>query len=262
MLILSATIITTFLRCNLFSYSRAVIIAPAVADIFIKLNIQDKVVGVTKHIKGFKNAKKVGTHIKPNLEIIKSLKPDIIIISSYRFFPKEFAEKLNAKIYKYNPYTLDQILKRIEEIGKMFGVQERSKLLIKNLKNKLAQVKSLKNHPKVVYEIMENPYIVAGKKNIISDIIRVAGGINIIKSKKKLVRFSQEKVRFLNPDIYIYQIGPMNKNPQSPLKRVWFKGCKFKVIKVKEIDFARPNTKSFDNVIFLNKIFNKIYSQQ
>ena len=262
MLILSATIITTFLKCNLFSYSRAVIIAPAVADIFIKLNIQDKVVGVTKHIKGFKNAKKVGTHIKPNLEIIKSLKPDIIIISSYRFFPKEFAEKLNAKIYKYNPYTLDQILKRIEEIGKMFGVQERSKLLIKNLKNKLAQVKSLKNHPKVVYEIMENPYIVAGKKNIISDIIRVAGGINIIKSKKKLVRFSQEKVRFLNPDIYIYQIGPMNKNPQSPLKRVWFKGCKFKVIKVKEIDFARPNTKSFDNVVFLNKIFNKIYSQQ
>ncbi len=254
-LVSSALIIIIFLSCNLFPYSRAIIISPAVADIFIKLHLQDKVVGVTKHIKGFRNAVKVGTHIKPNIEIIKSLKPDIIIISSYRFFPKEFSQKINAKIYKYNPYTLDEILENIEKIGKMFNKDEEAKTLIKNLKEKLKKVKPLKCKPKVVYEIMQNPYIVAGKKNIVSDIIKKAGGINVININKKLVRFSQEKVRFLKPDIYIYQYGPMNKNPQPPLSRVWFKGCKFKQIKVKEIQFARPNTKSFDNVIFLNKLF-------
>ena len=243
---------------NLFAYSRAIIISPAVADIFIKLHLQNKVVGVTKHIKGFNNAIKVGTHIKPNLEIIKSLKPDIIIISSYRFFPQEFAEKIGAKIYIYNPYTLEEILEHIKVIGEMFNKKDESKKLIFKLKNKLKNLKKLKKNPKVVYEIMENPYIVAGRKNIINDIIEKAGGENLIKINKKLVRFSQEKVRFLNPDIYIYQVGPMNKNPLPPLNRVWFKGCKFKVIKVKEIQFARPNTKSFDNVIFLNKIFSNL----
>ncbi len=261
-LTLSVLIIIFSLTFNLCSYNRAIIISPAVSDIFLKLHLEDKVVGVTKHIKGFKNAVKVGTHIKPNLEIIKSLNPDIIIISSYRFFPKDFVNKFNARIYVYNPYTLKQILDNILEIGKLFNKEKESQQLIAKLKEKLLQVKNLKYHPKVVYEIMQNPYILAGQKNIISDIIKTAGGKNIININKKLVKFSQEKVRFLNPDIYIYQVGPMNKNPLNPLKRVWFKGCKFKVLKVNEINFARPNTQSFDNVLFLNKFFYKIFNEK
>ena len=258
MLSLNVSIIITLLTFKLNAYSRAVILSPAIADIFIKLNIQNKVIGVTKHIKGFKKAVKVGTHIKPNIEIIKSLKPDIIFISSYRFFPKEFADKIGAEIFIYNPYTLDEILKSIKNIGKLFNKEKKALILINNLENKLKKLKPVKYHPKVIYEIMSNPYIVAGEKNIINDIIIKAGGINLIKVKKKLVRYSQEKVRFLKPDVYIYQTGPMNKNPDNPLKRVWFKGCKFHVVKVKETQFARPNTKSFDNVIFLNKIFHNL----
>ncbi len=261
-LALSVLVIIFSLTYNLYSYNRAIIISPAVSDIFLKLHLENKVVGVTKHIKGFKNAVKVGTHIKPNLEIIKSLNPDIIIISSYRFFPKDFVNKFNAKIYVYNPYTLKQILDNILAIGKLFDKERESQQLVTKLKKKLFQIKNLKHHPKVVYEIMQNPYIVAGQKNIISDIIKVAGGKNIITLDKKLVKFSQEKVRFLKPDIYIYQVGPMNKSPLNPLKRVWFKGCNFKVLKVNEIYFARPNTKSFDNVIFLNNFFYKVFNEK
>jgi len=83
-LILISLIITLSLiiSINLFAYNRVVVLAPAVGDIFKKLEIDSKVVGVTRHVRGFKNAVKVGSHIKPNIEIISSLKPDLIIISS------------------------------------------------------------------------------------------------------------------------------------------------------------------------------------
>ena len=259
MLNLNLLIIFIFLNVNLYSYNRAVLLSPAVADIFVKLHIQNKVVGVTKHIRGFKNAVKVGTHIRPNLEIIKSLRPDVIFISSYRFFPKSYISKLgNVRVYVYNPLTVDEIFYHIKKIGKLFDREMEAEKLVCELKSRIKMVKKLKYHPKVVYEIMENPYYLAGRKNIVNDIIEKAGGMNLIKDNKKLVLYSPEKVRFLNLDVYIYQVGPMNRNPVPPLKRVWFKGCRFKVLKVDEIKFARPNTNVVDNILFLNRFFSKI----
>jgi iron complex transport system substrate-binding protein len=256
-LILISLIITLSLiiSINLFAYNRVVVLAPAVGDIFKKLEIDSKVVGVTRHVRGFKNAVKVGSHIKPNIEIISSLKPDLIIISSTRFFNKNLQKYIKAKIYKYNPYKLSQILDAIKDFGKMFEKEKKAKQLILKLKNKLNKVKKLNKKPKVVFEIMQLPYIVSGKKDIVNDIIEKAGGINIVKTNKKHVRYSYEKVLALKPDIYIYQIGPMNKNPVPPEKREYLKNLKAKFIKIDERSFSRPNTTSFDNVLKLNKIF-------
>jgi len=255
-LILSVLGIFLIFQFNLYSSQRVVLLSPAVGDIFIKLGLKDVVVGVTKHMKGFPKAKKVGSHLHPNIEIIKSLHPDYLIISSYRFFPKKFSRLIDAKIIVYNPKTLDGILKSIEKIGIVFHKEKESRDLCKKLKKMLKKIKKLKKKPKVIYEVMENPYIVAGKKSIINDIIEKAGGINVINVDKSHVKFSEILVRFLNPEFYIYQIGPMNKNPVYPLKRKVFKGCKFHVIKVKEEKFARANTQSFENVLYLNKIFS------
>jgi len=255
--VLTGLVVTLFLIINLnaYAYNRIVVLAPAAGDILKKLDVADRVVGVTKHMRGFKNAKKVGSHIRPNIEIISSLKPDLIIISSVRFFNKNLQNHIKAKIYKYNPYTLSQILSAIQQMGKMFNKEKRADELIVKLKAELKRVKKLKRKPKVVFEIMQIPYIVAGKRNIINDIIEKAGGINIVNVNKKHVRYSYEKVLAAKPEIYLYQVGPMNKNPVPPQKREYLKDLKAKFIKIDERSFSRPNTKSFDNVLKLNKIF-------
>ncbi len=65
---------------NAFAADRVIVLAPAAADILQKLGSSSQIVGKTKSVEEFPNALKVGSHIRPNLEIIMSLKPDLIII--------------------------------------------------------------------------------------------------------------------------------------------------------------------------------------
>ncbi|WP_022670043.1 ABC transporter substrate-binding protein [Hippea alviniae] len=236
-----------------FAYKRVVLLAPDVADIFHKLNLDNVVVGKTKNVKLFKNAKIVGTHLSVNTEILISLKPDLIVARRKTEFD---ASKLKGvKILIYNPHTLKGIIKEIKLIGKMFNRGKKAEELTKNLLDKIKQLKPIKHKPKVVFEIMQTPYLVAGKKCIVNDIIQTAGGINIINKNRMFVRTLQENILLKKPDIYIYEVGPMNKNPTPPNKRAIFKDTSMLIVKVDESKFLRSNTVSFDSVVYLNNLF-------
>ena len=97
---------------------RIVLLSPAAGDIIHKLNADAKVVGVTRNLEGFPRATLVGSHIRPNVEIIRSLSPDLLIISSNRFFSKEMAAAVGAEVYYYQPRTLEDIAVQIGKLAK------------------------------------------------------------------------------------------------------------------------------------------------
>ena len=245
-------LIVIFFTNYAFAYSRIVILSPDAADVLQKLNC-GCVVGKTNHVELFKNAKKVGSHLKPNIELIMSCAPDLIIVKRKNQIPLDKFK--NAKIFVYNPQTLEGIMKKISELGKVLLRQKESNELLKTLRKKLLTLKTIKHKPRVVFEVMQTPYIVAGKNSIVCDIIKKAGGICAVKSNRYFVRTTPEIIAVLKPDIYIYEVGPMNRNPTPPQKRKLFRQLKMKVIKVKEKDFLRSDTKSFDDVEFLNRVF-------
>ncbi len=247
------------LSFNLYAYDKVVILSPAAADIFIRLGLEDKVVGVTKSIKEIPKAKRVGSHIKPNIELIRALNPDLIVISSNRFFTKEMEKMIGAKVHKYNPHTISDIFKSIIEIGNLMEVEIKAEQLTEKLRQKLMAIRHTQYKPTVVFESVYMPYTVAGQKNIVADIVRLAGGYYLIPNKKKLVRFSIEKVVSLNPDVYIYQVGPMNKKPVNPKKRPEFKNIDSIYIEVDELTFSRANTNAIFNAINLNKVFRQYF---
>ena len=174
--------IILLLSSNIFPYERIILLTPAAGDIFKKLKLEEKVVGITRHMKGFKNAVKVGSHLKPNIEIMSSLKPDLVIISSTKFFSNAMKKYIKADFIEYNPFTLNQIIRKIKEFGKLLKKEKESEILIKSLNKKLKNICLPKVRPKVIYEVMQIPYIVSGKKDIINDIIETAGGKNIVKT--------------------------------------------------------------------------------
>ena len=253
--ILLSAVAILCLSSSSWAYQRVVLLSPAAADIFLQLGLKGKIVGVTRHIKGFPDAVKVGSHIKPNVEIIASLHPDLIVYSTSKHLPQALKIKVKARYYHYDPKTIAQLFEEIMRIAQMLNVYPRGQKLVAQLKNKLAAVKKLSSHPRVVYEVMYIPYMLAGQKNIVSDVIAQAGGINLIQAPKKFVKYSLEKVVQLQPDIYIYQIGPMNKKPLPPQERLEFKTLKAKFLKVNELAYARANTHIIDAVLQLNKIF-------
>lgn len=236
-----------------FCFDRVVILAPDAADIFEKLKLTDRVVGITRHVKGFENAKRVGTHLRPNIEIIRSLHPDMIVLKRKNEMDESMFK--HVKFYYYNPQTLKGVLSCIEEIGVLFGKRRQAEGLIEELKSRLKTIGRLKKKPKVVFEVMQTPYILAGKRSIVNDIIETAQGINIIDRDKYFVRTSPEVVFLKKPDIYLYEVGPMNKNPTPPNKRALLDKLNMEVVKVDESRFLRANTISFDSAVYLYRIF-------
>lgn len=254
-------LIILLIPANLFAAERIVVLYPAVSPILVELGLSKEIAGTTKTDDTFKNAVKVGTHLSPNVEVITSLKPDLIIAGSKMAFPEDLKQRLGGEVFYYDPITLEEIISKITELGRILNKGDAASKIINNLKAKMLEIKPINNaagvHPKVsvIYEVTENPLRVAGMDNIVTSIIEAAGGINLIKVDKKSATISIEKVIEANPDFYIYQTGPMNKDPKDPKEREQYKTLKAKFIKVDEFAFSRPGLNSFDSAIMLNKIF-------
>jgi len=243
---------------NAHAYQRIVVLYAAASPVLKALGVSERIVGVTKTDHTFSGVTPVGSHLRPNIELLKALKPDLIVAGSKRAFPVEMAKRLNTEVFYFDPRTLNDILNRIESLGRMLGSQAKAEALISNLKAKLSDVKPLSRKPTVIYEISGRPLKVAGKESIITSIIEHAGGENLIKVRKKHVLISPEKVISLAPDFYIYQVGPMNKNPIKPDKRPYFGSLRSRVVRVDEYEIARPGINAFLAVVDLNRIFLEV----
>ncbi|ADD66974.1 periplasmic binding protein [Denitrovibrio acetiphilus DSM 12809] len=256
MLRLVLLLVVTAFTFSAFAAERVVLLAPAAADIMEKLGCGEYIVGKTKSVEEFPDAVKVGSHIRPNLELIISLSPDLIIIPSNRFFTEKMVQDAGVPVAEYNPSTLEDILKDIDKLGRLMGKEAEAKELNGKLSKMLESVVPPAKSPSVFFEVMQIPYTIAGGGNIAVDIINRAGGAYHEHSKKKMIRYSMENAVADNPDIYIYQVGPMNKNPQPPQDREIFKTMKSEYVQVDEREFSRANSLSFENVLKLNALFN------
>jgi iron complex transport system substrate-binding protein len=162
---------------------------------------------------------------------------------------------LGCDVYEYNPITLEGILAHIDALGKKFQKVNIAEALITSLRSEITGSLSETSSPSVFYEVSQLPFMAAGSKSIIKDIVERAGGRFLVQEDRKVFKLGLESVLIMNPDIYLYQIGPMNKKPVEPQKRNEYKNLSSRFIKVNETDFSRANTKSFRNVEMLNKLF-------
>jgi len=239
------------------SARRIVILAPAAGDILLKLGLEDQVVGKTRSLDEFPLALKVGSHIKPNVELIKGLLPDLLIISSNRFFSEQMSLAIGAETFVYDPKTLAEILQQTEELGSLTGRTSSAKELTRQLRQKMLGVQPAAQKSKVIYEISALPLSVAGQENIISDIIRTAGGVPVDYGRGKIIKLGSEAIVAAPPDLYIYQTGPMNQNPTPPQERSDYRLLACRYLQVDQLLWSRANSNSFDRVLELNAILTQ-----
>jgi len=257
MWLLRAALLLLLFSTSSYAAQRIVVLAPAAAEIIQQLGAADLVVGKTRNVEEFPQAQKVGSHIRPNLELITALQPDLLIISSNKFFSKEMAEKVDAQLFHYSPNRLVEILEQTRKLAALIGKSEKALLLIEKIRHQLQRVQPLKTRPKVIYEITAAPLTIAGSGNILADIIETAGGDFVSGGSRKLLRFNPEAVLALQPDIYIWQVGPMNQQPTPPSERGQYRLLRADYLQVDQLQYSRANTQSFDNVLALNKYFQE-----
>ena len=234
---------------------RVVILNTAASPIIHLLNLDSIIVGVTYNDETYSDKTQVGSHLSPNIEMIKALQPDLIIAGSIRAFPDKLAEKLGTQIFRYDPRNLEEILDSVISLGILLQREMEAHQIVEQERTKLDSISILTNPIPVVFEISQRPLKLAGKENIVNDIVEKAGGVNLITIEQKHVLISPEKVLMLAPRFYLFQTGPMNKNPVSPKKRNYFKTLNSCCIEVDQLLYTRAGLNAFDAVVELNRLF-------
>ena len=184
--------------------------APAITETLYALEIDDRLVGVTDYCNYPEDAKtktNIGGYSTPNLEIIVSLEPDLVI--SARNDPEIIGalENYDITIIVILSYTLDEIIDNIKNIGWLVDVEDKATKITDSMKNKINSITdkttniNKDNKLKCYFEVWETPQV-AGGGSFLNDMIDKAGGVNTfgdLEDEWPIV--SHESVIANNPDV-------------------------------------------------------------
>lgn len=198
---------------------RIVSVAPSCTEILFAIGVGDKVVGVTDYCNypynfttwiAEGNMTSVGNFKDPNMEVITTLDPDLILASGG--VQEESVDTLRERGYKVlvlDPTTIAGILKNIELVGNATGKRAEATAFVNDITNRIETVENTvagATKPKVYYEV----YYYATASWTIgglawqTEVIEKAGGINIFEDQQ--IDYYQYQVEALidrNPDVIV-----------------------------------------------------------
>lgn len=206
--------------------TQVISLAPNLTEIIFAVGGGDKLVGRTDYCNYPEESKKVasiGDTLKPNVENIIALKPQVVFVSTasqLETFTKTL-ESQGITVFVTNPNSLDGIYQSIEKVGEILGTKDKAAELIGNLKKRVAAVEEKTKNvakPKVFVQIDKSLYTI-GKDSFITDLINRAGGISATKDLATAYpKLSKETALALNPDIIILSESPDNDEPNEVFK--------------------------------------------
>ncbi|RLE51688.1 MAG: cobalamin-binding protein, partial [Candidatus Methanomethylicota archaeon] len=196
---------------------RIVSLAPSNTEILYAIGAGDKLIGVTRYCdypqevierKNTGDLAVVGGFSDVNIELIVSLKPDLVIaFGTLQVNVVKALEGHGIPVIALNPQDIEGVLKDIELVGKAVGLYKEAKQLVANLSSRIDLVQNkVASAPKVkvYYELWYDPLMSVGPGTFIHDLITIAGGENIFHdAKTQYPIISAEEVISRNPDVII-----------------------------------------------------------
>lgn len=198
----------------------------------------------------------IGTHMRPNAELIVAQKPDLVLQLSGRkeaHFQTEALRALGINVLTFEMNSFERMFDVLRKIGLLTGRGHKADALIQDWRSRLAALRARyagQKPVRVFYEVRYPNLLAAGKNSIVNEIITHAGGENVVREEKKLVRINEEALIQADPDVYLLQKGPMNPDPAPLERRAHYKDLRAaragRVLFVDEDRFARPGPRAMD----------------
>ncbi|SMC47625.1 ABC transporter substrate-binding protein [Pedobacter africanus] len=195
---------------------RIVSIVPSQTELLFDLGLDAEVIGITKFcihpIDKFASRAKVGGTKRLDLELIRSLKPDLII-GNKEENEKEQVEVLMSEfpIWMSDIYTLEDAQKTIAEIGMLINREPEAAYLNHLIYAGFTDLKTLalQNgiHKKVAYLIWRKPYMLAGRDTFIDNILTWNGLQNVIV-ESRYPELDLAELKLLKPDLVFLSSEP------------------------------------------------------
>ncbi|RLB39453.1 MAG: cobalamin-binding protein [Deltaproteobacteria bacterium] len=208
---------------------RIVSLAPSVTEILYYLGLGDRIVGVTMFSDFPRDAlakPRVGSYAHLNVERILELEPDLAVGTKDGNEPNAVAllEQAGLPVYIVNPRHVEDVADTLFSVARLCRVEEKGKRLAESLTSRIKAVKeAVKNLPKpsVFIQINIKPIISVSRHTIHNDVIRLAGGRNVMEDASVTYpTVSVEELLARKPEVII--ISSMERGGRfEKAKREW-----------------------------------------
>ncbi len=192
---------------------RIVSLAPSITESLFAIGASENVIAVTDYCNYPQetNSKiRVGGIIDPNIEVIASLKPDLILTTVEGNSKSAYQSLINLgyKVFVVNPRNTDGILKMLGDFGKITNRTANADSLIKKIdstRNFYNRIQSdISTRPKTVVLVSLNPLITVNSSTYINEIVNLAGFNNIFADESlPYPVINGESVLLRNPEYII-----------------------------------------------------------
>ncbi len=195
--------------------------APSFTESLFALGLGPRVLAVSQYCHYPPEVAKlprVGTYLQPNIEAIAKLQPGLVLAHAEQKQVVEQLKALGLRVAVLRNTTLEDALRSIREIGASAGHADRGLQLENALRGRLAAIEKAsasRARRSLLFIVGRTPgrldgMIAAGKGSFLNEIIRMAGGRNVLgDSPVAYPRISLETVIRLNPDV-IVDMGDMS----------------------------------------------------
>jgi iron complex transport system substrate-binding protein len=238
---------------------RIVSTAPSITEALFSLSLGNQVVGVSQYCDfppEVAKLPKVGTYLKPNLEAIARLAPDLVVLQTA---PPDLTDRLRALriVFVEVPHgTLNDVFIGIQIIAKSAGVAERSTPLIGRIQGSLQTVQAKARRmpsPRVIVLVNRTPGTLSdltgvGPDNYLNEILEIAGGRNVL-AQPGLPRYPHISIETIireNPDVILDLSSMQNseaaRQAELPaLLSLWQRNQTLKAVRDGHIYFGTSN---------------------
>ncbi|BAL26431.1 cobalamin-binding protein [Azoarcus sp. KH32C] len=191
---------------------RIVSLAPHVTELLFAAGAGDRVVGAVDYSDYPPAARKlprVGGYSNIDMEAVAALKPDLVIAwkSGNRDAHLDRLSALGIPVFISEPHSLDDVARSLENLGKAAGSDREGRAAadaFRQRKRELARRYADRPPVRMFYEIWDKPLMTVNDEHLISDVMRLCGGVNVFGKLDQLApTIGVEGVLAANPEVIV-----------------------------------------------------------
>ena len=170
-------------------------------------------------------AVEVGNPMSPDLEIIKSLNPTVVVsVDTLGSDYMELFTQNNIPSEFVSLESLDGLKEAIDTLGKRFGKEAKAKSLLANLEAKEKEVaeksEELESPEILVLFAAPGSTMIATSKSYVGNLVEMVGGKNIIADNStSFTTYNKEDLSMLNPDKILVMVHALPEETQAALEK-------------------------------------------
>lgn len=172
--------------------TRIVAMAPHVTELLFAAGGGAKIVGAVSYSdfpEAAKRIPQIGSNRQIDMERVLALKPDLIVVWMHGSSERQVEElrALGIPMFHSEPRSLDDIPASVQKLGKLMGTETVAEPAAASLRKELSSLRTrYANRPPVrmFYQVWDKPLYTLNGAHIVSDAMRVCGGVNIFAALK------------------------------------------------------------------------------